>query len=65
MEILGAEGTAARLPYADLAEPIREIALERKSGDVEVPARTALPLPEEGVLLVMPASGGVSRSPSW
>jgi len=58
VEILGAEETAARLPYADLAESIKEIALERKSGDVQVPARTALPLPEEGVLLVMPASGG-------
>jgi 1-piperideine-2-carboxylate/1-pyrroline-2-carboxylate reductase [NAD(P)H] len=58
VEILSAEETAARLPYADLAESIREVALERKSGDVQAPARTSLPLPEDGVLLVMPASDG-------
>ena len=58
MELLSAEETAARLPYADLAESIREVALEHKSGDVQAPARTALPLPEDGVLLVMPASDG-------
>ena len=58
MELLSAEETAARLPYADLAESIREVALEHKSGDIQAPARTALPLPEDGVLLVMPASDG-------
>ena len=57
MEILGAEETAARLPYADLAESIREVALERASGTVQAPARMSLPLPEGAVLLVMPASG--------
>jgi 1-piperideine-2-carboxylate/1-pyrroline-2-carboxylate reductase [NAD(P)H] len=57
VEILGTEETAARLPYVDLAESIREVALERTSGEVQAPARTALPLPEDGVLLVMPASG--------
>ena len=56
MRILGAEETAARLPYVDLAESIREVALERTSGEVHAPTRTALPLPEGGVLLVMPAS---------
>ena len=58
MEILDAEETRARLPYMDLAESIREVALERGSGGVRAPTRTALPLPEGGVLLVMPASGG-------
>jgi 1-piperideine-2-carboxylate/1-pyrroline-2-carboxylate reductase [NAD(P)H] len=58
MEILGAQETAARLPYADLAESIREVLLERGSGAVHAPSRMALPLPEGGVLLVMPASGG-------
>jgi 1-piperideine-2-carboxylate/1-pyrroline-2-carboxylate reductase [NAD(P)H] len=58
VEILGAQETAARLPYADLAESIREIALERSSGTLQAPARTALPLPEDAFLLVMPASGG-------
>ena len=57
MEILGAEETAARLPYADLAESIREVVLERKSGEIQAPARMALPLPDDAVLLVMPASG--------
>ncbi len=58
MEILGAEETAARLPYTELAESIREVALERESSGVRAPARTSLPLLEGGVLLVMPASGG-------
>jgi ornithine cyclodeaminase/alanine dehydrogenase-like protein (mu-crystallin family) len=57
VEILGAEETAARLPYADLAESIREVVLERGSGVVHAPSRMSLPLAEGGVLLVMPASG--------
>jgi len=56
VRFLGAEETAARLPYDDLAESIRDVALKRASGEVQAPARMALPLPEGGVLLVMPAS---------
>ena len=56
MRLLGAEETAARLPYVDLAESIREVALERGAEAVRAPARMALPLPEGGVLLAMPAS---------
>jgi 1-piperideine-2-carboxylate/1-pyrroline-2-carboxylate reductase [NAD(P)H] len=56
VRFLGAEETAARLPYVDLAESIREMALKRGSGGVQAPARMALPLPEGGVLLAMPAS---------
>jgi 1-piperideine-2-carboxylate/1-pyrroline-2-carboxylate reductase [NAD(P)H] len=56
VEILGAEETAARLPYVDLAESIREMALRRGSDEVQAPARMALPLPGGGVLLAMPAS---------
>lgn len=56
MEILTAGETAARLTYAALADAIREIALARTSGGVQAPPRLALPLPEGGVLLVMPAS---------
>jgi ornithine cyclodeaminase len=56
VEILDAEETKARLSYADLAESIREVALKRRSGEVRAPARTALTLPEGGVLLVMPAA---------
>jgi 1-piperideine-2-carboxylate/1-pyrroline-2-carboxylate reductase [NAD(P)H] len=56
VEILGAEETAARLPYVDLAESIREMTLKRGSDEVQAPARMALPLPRGGVLLAMPAS---------
>ena len=58
MEILGAQETGARLPYVDLAESIRDVALKRSSGEVQAPARMTLPLPEGGALLVMPASDG-------
>jgi ornithine cyclodeaminase len=56
VEILGAEETRARLSYVDLAESIREVALKRTSPAVQAPPRMALPLPEGGVLLVMPAA---------
>ncbi len=56
MRFLGAEETRARLPYVDLAESIREMALKRTSGEVQAPARMSLSLPEGGVLLAMPAS---------
>ena len=58
MEILGAQETGDRLPYAKLADSIRNVALKRTSGEVQAPARMALPLPENGILLVMPASDG-------
>jgi 1-piperideine-2-carboxylate/1-pyrroline-2-carboxylate reductase [NAD(P)H] len=56
VEILSAENTASRLPYLELADAIREVALARRSGTVQAPPRLALPLAEDGVLLVMPAS---------
>jgi 1-piperideine-2-carboxylate/1-pyrroline-2-carboxylate reductase [NAD(P)H] len=56
VELLDAEETAARLPYTKLAASIRSVALERASGTLRAPARTALPLPEAGVLLIMPAA---------
>jgi 1-piperideine-2-carboxylate/1-pyrroline-2-carboxylate reductase [NAD(P)H] len=56
VEILGAQETAARLPYVDLASSLRKMAVRRTSGEVEAPPRMALPLPEGGVLLAMPAS---------
>ena len=58
MEFLTARETAARLPYAALADAIREVALVRSSGDIQAPPRFVLPLPGGGVLLVMPASDG-------
>jgi 1-piperideine-2-carboxylate/1-pyrroline-2-carboxylate reductase [NAD(P)H] len=54
--IFDAEGTTARLPYPELADSIREVALARSSGAVQAPPRLALPLPGGAVLLVMPAS---------
>jgi ornithine cyclodeaminase len=57
-KIFDAEETAARLPYPDLADSIREVALARTSGAVQAPPRLALPLPNRSVLLVMPASDG-------
>lgn len=54
MEILNGEETASRLPYAELAESIREVTLSDKA---HAPPRLALPLPEDGVLLAMPAAG--------
>jgi 1-piperideine-2-carboxylate/1-pyrroline-2-carboxylate reductase [NAD(P)H] len=58
MESLDAAATAARLPYAALADSIREVALARFSGAVLAPPRLALPLRAKpgAVLLVMPAS---------
>ena len=52
MEILGGEGADARLPYTDLAESIREVALERASGAVHAPSRMALPCPGSGLLVM-------------
>ena len=56
MEILGANQTADRLPYPELADSIREVALARSSDGLQAPPRLVLPLSEGGVLLVMPAS---------
>ena len=56
MEILDAQATASRLPYPELADSIREVALARRGGGLLAPPRLALPLANEGVLLVMPAS---------
>jgi len=55
--IFDAEETAARLPYPDLADSIRDVALAR-SGSVQAPPRLALPLLAKpgAVLLVMPAA---------
>jgi 1-piperideine-2-carboxylate/1-pyrroline-2-carboxylate reductase [NAD(P)H] len=56
VEILGAQQTRGLLPYEELADSIREVALKGSSGGVQAPPRLALSLPENGVLLVMPAS---------
>jgi 1-piperideine-2-carboxylate/1-pyrroline-2-carboxylate reductase [NAD(P)H] len=56
MKILDARETADLLPYPALADSIREVALAMDSGDMQAPPRFALPLNEDGILLVMPAS---------
>ena len=56
MEILDAKGTADRLPYPELADAIREVALTGGSDGVQAPPRFALPLRKGGILLLMPAS---------
>ena len=56
MEILDARETADRLPYPELADSIREVALAMGSDDLRAPTRFAVPLQEGGILLVMPAA---------
>jgi 1-piperideine-2-carboxylate/1-pyrroline-2-carboxylate reductase [NAD(P)H] len=55
VEILDTQTTAERLPYPALADSIREVALAMDSGDLHTLPRFALPLQEDGILLVMPA----------
>lgn len=56
MEILDAARTAARLPYPELSSSIKDIALATHDQNVQAPPRLAVPLPEGGVLLAMPAA---------
>jgi 1-piperideine-2-carboxylate/1-pyrroline-2-carboxylate reductase [NAD(P)H] len=56
VETLDAGKTAERLPYPELADSIREVALAMSSDALHAPPRLALPLQEGGVLLVMPAT---------
>lgn len=53
MEILTAEQTRRRLPYAALADAIAEVV---RSPDANAPERLQMPLPEGGTLLLMPAA---------
>lgn len=56
MERLNASDTAARLPYRELAEQIAAALPSWQAGEIAVPERTTLALPEQGILLVMPAA---------
>jgi len=58
VEVLDGRQTASRLPYTELADSIQRVALARHEEGVRAPARIALPLPEGGVLLIMPATDG-------
>ncbi|MBA2376611.1 MAG: delta(1)-pyrroline-2-carboxylate reductase family protein [Rubrobacter sp.] len=51
-----AEETHALLPYQKLADEIKSVALDGKSGKARAPERMALPLANGGTLLVMPAA---------
>lgn len=51
--------TARLLPYAPLAEEIAATLALKARGGVIAPERLSLPLPDGGVLLVMPATDGV------
>jgi 1-piperideine-2-carboxylate/1-pyrroline-2-carboxylate reductase [NAD(P)H] len=56
MEILDSRETQVRLPYPELADSIREVMDGRREGKLDAPSRLVLPLPEGGILLVMPAA---------
>lgn len=53
MKVYSAETTARLLPYPELAEVIADILVDPA---INAPPRTILPLPGDGLLLMMPAS---------
>ncbi len=56
MQILTAARTAHRLPYGALADAIRDVLLQSAAGQAQAPARTQVPLTNDGTLLLMPAA---------
>ncbi len=56
MKIYDAVATAARLPYPELAESLRQILRDREAGIAQAPPRTIVSLHGGGMLLVMPAA---------
>lgn len=56
LPVLDAAATAARLPMAALCQHVAQAAAELAAGHIHSPERQALPLPEGGTLLSMPAS---------
>lgn len=55
MNMLDSQATERLLPYAELAESIREMLLYQTE-KVRIPARLVIPLPSSGNLMVMPAA---------
>lgn len=53
-----ASATAGLLPYVPLSDEIARTLALKAGGGVNAPERLSLPLPDGGVLLVMPASDG-------
>ncbi|GAB6038834.1 ornithine cyclodeaminase family protein [Fundidesulfovibrio butyratiphilus] len=58
MRTLDAEATRRLLPFGSLADSIAHTLAQKAGGGVSAPSRLALPLPGEGLLLLMPASDG-------
>lgn len=56
LPVLDAAATQARLPMAQLCREVAQAAAELAAGHIHSPERQALPLPEGGTLLSMPAS---------
>jgi 1-piperideine-2-carboxylate/1-pyrroline-2-carboxylate reductase [NAD(P)H] len=53
--VLDAAATQAALPFAALLDALRRAALELEAGTIACPPRLAVPLPDGGVMLAMPA----------
>ncbi|WP_207456299.1 bifunctional Delta(1)-pyrroline-2-carboxylate/Delta(1)-piperideine-2-carboxylate reductase [Azospirillum sp. SYSU D00513] len=56
LSMLTAEETAARLPFGPLCEAVAAAARDYAAGRITSPERQVLPLPQDGVLLSMPAT---------
>jgi ornithine cyclodeaminase len=50
------EATQRLLPFAELAEEIRAVLHDKQAGKVIAPQRLTMPLPQDGLLLAMPAT---------
>lgn len=56
MHIFDAATTHTLLPYAALADEIRAVLRDKVAGTATAPQRVGVPLPNAGILLVMPAA---------
>jgi 1-piperideine-2-carboxylate/1-pyrroline-2-carboxylate reductase [NAD(P)H] len=56
MNVLNAQETSDLLPYPALAEALREVLAAKRAGRATAPPRLHVPLPGDGVLLLMPAA---------
>lgn len=56
LQTLDAAATAARLPYAALADAIAKVLRDARAGRAQAPARLVMPVSGPGSLLLMPAA---------
>ena len=56
MKVLSAQETAALLPYPALAEQLKAVLADKRTGKASAPQRLHVPLNGGGVLLLMPAA---------